>query len=291
MSSDGTTRLIFTLQADQQTLVASFGQYLPIQINSTLQSVLNDISDAQASVQSALNAATSAISASGQAQNSANNAAASAAQAQTSASSINGAVSQSQSSATAAAYSATQAQTSASAASTSAIQAQTSATSATTSATQAQTSATSATASATSATASATSASTSAAAAQAAATTAQHGVTANSYNLTLNMPATANAVVSGNLATGISNGMLVMQLTATNSYAGTVQNYGLALYDGSASGTLLYQCNGITDVTFSDTGLFFIPTLSSGNIFAQVTNIDADPMTLALTIKALGIAQ
>ena len=92
MSSDGTTRLIFTMQSDQSTLVANFGPFLPLPISGTLQNVLNLVNNAESSVTNAINSAsaanisaTNAAASATAANTSANNAAASATAASTSA--------------------------------------------------------------------------------------------------------------------------------------------------------------------------------------------------------------
>ncbi|MGY6156647.1 beta strand repeat-containing protein [Paraburkholderia graminis] len=163
------TRLIFTLQGDEQTLVANFGAYLPIQINGTLQNVLGQIAAVTAAEQAANDAAAAATIASGSAQSAASNAAASATQAQNSATSVSTQVSNASNSATAAASSATQAAASAASAATSVTNSSNSASAAANSATTASTGATNSANSAASATASATAAANSASAAAASA--------------------------------------------------------------------------------------------------------------------------
>ncbi|MEX3840296.1 hypothetical protein [Paraburkholderia sp. BR10882] len=59
MSSNGNTQLIFTLQGDQNQLVANFGPFLPLQLSGTLQDMLNVIADTEATVQTAVTAAQS----------------------------------------------------------------------------------------------------------------------------------------------------------------------------------------------------------------------------------------
>ncbi|WP_175658229.1 SPRY domain-containing protein [Burkholderia vietnamiensis] len=83
MSGNGPTQLILTLEGDQNQLVANFGPYLPIQVNGTLQSMINTIAGAEASVQAATQAAANASTASTQAATSASNAASSASLSQT----------------------------------------------------------------------------------------------------------------------------------------------------------------------------------------------------------------
>ena len=83
MSSDGTTRLIFTLEGDQQSLVANFGAFLPVAINGTLVAILDEIAEAQTLVTEATLDANTAIAASAAAALSATNAAASEVQSQT----------------------------------------------------------------------------------------------------------------------------------------------------------------------------------------------------------------
>ncbi|MEX3923090.1 hypothetical protein AB4Y36_03575 [Paraburkholderia sp. BR10936] len=59
MSSNGNTQLIFTLQGDQNQLVANFGPFLPLQLSGTLQDMLNVIADTEEAVQTAVTAALS----------------------------------------------------------------------------------------------------------------------------------------------------------------------------------------------------------------------------------------
>lgn len=202
----------------------------------------------------------------------------------------------SQASATSASASASTAQTQASNAAASATAAANSASTANTIATAVAGSVTltaaSAAAAATSATnagISATNAQTSATSAAAASAIAQNGVSAATLELQLTMPPEAGTVITGNLATGLTTGQLALQLKAVNTVASPVQNYVLAIYDGSAAGALLYQVSGITDTTFSDTGMFYIPPLVSGTLFVQLTNIDADAMILQITLTVLKI--
>jgi hypothetical protein len=81
----------------------------------------------------------------------------------------------------------------------------------------------------------------------------------------------------------------VLQVSANNSDPASQQNYEIQFFDGNASGALIYTASGITDVNYVDNGCFFIPPLTSGNLYVLVTNIDADSMTLALKVKTLGI--
>lgn len=86
MSTNGNTQLIFTLQGDQNQLVANFGPFLPLQVNGTLQDMITTVANAEASVLGAEQAATTATTASTQAAASATSASASATAAQASAS-------------------------------------------------------------------------------------------------------------------------------------------------------------------------------------------------------------
>ncbi|CAD6516623.1 hypothetical protein LMG28727_01356 [Paraburkholderia kirstenboschensis] len=47
--------------------------------------------------------------------------------------------------------------------------------------------------------------------------------------------------------------------------------------------------SGSISSNFVDNRCFFIPPVTSGNLFVLVMNVDADAMTLALTIKTIGI--
>jgi hypothetical protein len=145
-----------------------------------------------------------------------------------------------------------------------------------------------ATLAATQAASSAAAASGSAAAAAASATIALRGVSANTLTAALNLAAAIGATASTSFNLGTALGALALQLKADNQLVGN-QNYEIKLFDGSAAGTLLYQASGITDQHFADNACFFIPPLTSGNLFVLVTNIDANAMTLNLTIKLLGI--
>jgi len=104
---------------------------------------------------------------------------------------------------------------------------------------------------------------------------------------TLTIAATAGITASGNIATGLTSKFMVLMVQAVNSL--TSQNYSLSIYDGSTSGTLLYQASGITQRTYIDTGSFFVPALSTGNLFVQITNIDADAMSLAVSVLIIKI--
>lgn len=54
MASNGNTQLIFTLQGDQNELVANFGPYLPMQLEGTLQDMLNILGNTEETVQTAV---------------------------------------------------------------------------------------------------------------------------------------------------------------------------------------------------------------------------------------------
>lgn len=113
---------------------------------------------------------------------------------------------------------------------------------------------------------------------------ASNTLTAQGLALAAAIGATANATFN----VGTTFGSLALQVTAANQTAG-VQNYEIEFYDGSAAGALLYRASGITDQNFTDNACFFIPPLASGNIYVLVTNIDANAMTLNLSIKLLAI--
>lgn len=127
-----------------------------------------------------------------------------------------------------------------------------------------------------------TAAQTAAAAAQTAAASVK-ATTTLSTNLTV--AATAGAIASAALGTGLTVGLICLQLKS-NVTAGTAQNYILELFDGdpTAGGVNVYQATGITMTNFSDTALFFIPKLNSGSLFARITNIDPDAMTVAVSL-------
>jgi hypothetical protein len=132
-------------------------------------------------------------------------------------------------------------------------------------------------------------ASDSAAAAQLAASTATEGVASRTLAPpSIAVAAAVGATANATLAVGTAFGSFVLQVKATNQTVGN-QNYELEFYDGSAAGALLYRSSGITDPAFIDNASFFIPPLASGNLFVLVTNIDANPMTLDVEIKLLGI--
>jgi hypothetical protein len=233
MSSNGTTRLVFTLEGDQQTLIANFGAYLPIQINGTLQSIVSDIASIQATLTAATNAETAANTASASSQSAATNSAASAAQAQTSATSASTQASNATNSATAAASSASQAAASASAASTSASTISADVTAAATSATNAATSATNASNSAAAAATSVSSASTSATNAANSATAASTSATnaGNSASIAYNY----NNLWCGSGTTDPTKNLNGGSLVAGNLYFNTSENK-LRVYSGSAWG-------------------------------------------------------
>lgn len=231
MSDNGIPQLIFTIEGSQQTLVASFGPYLPMQLSGTLQDMLNIIADTEATVQTAVQSANTATTEAGAATTSANNAASSAAQAQASATTAGTQASNASSSASAAANSATQAAGSASASATSATNsansaaasassasaASTSATNASNSSGAASTSATNAANSATAASASASSASTSESNANTSATNAANSASAASTSASNAAGSATSASNSASTATTQASNASTSATNAANS--------------------------------------------------------------------------
>lgn len=113
-------------------------------------------------------------------------------------------------------------------------------------------------------------------------------VTLTSSTVVLTVGATIGAAASAVLTTTTHN-LLCLQVSGTT--AGETQNYVLGLYDGdpTESGILVYQATGITATTYSDNAPFFVP-VTSGNIWGQITNIDADATVLTLTISYLALS-
>ena len=72
--------------------------------------------------------------------------------------------------------------------------------------------------------------------------------------------------------------------------SGPTQNYTLGLYDGdpTVSGTLVYQATGITGTSYIDNAPFFA-TVTSGALWAEITNIDADATVATVTVTYLGL--
>jgi hypothetical protein len=107
--------------------------------------------------------------------------------------------------------------------------------------------------------------------------------------VSLTLAATVGATSSALLLT-IAKPLLVCQVVADAGVS--LQNFTLTLYDGDpGTGTkpILYQATGITASPFSDNAAFFVPQPSS-NIYAQLTNIDADGITAAVTIRAIALS-
>lgn len=103
--------------------------------------------------------------------------------------------------------------------------------------------------------------------------------------ITLTLAAIVGATASAILASSTYN-LLAMQLTAVTT--GPVQNYVLTLFDGdpTSGGIMVYQATGITAESYIDNAPFFIP-LTSGHLWGQITNIDADVTVLTLTLMSL----
>lgn len=132
-------------------------------------------------------------------------------------------------------------------------------------------------------------ASDSAAAAQLAASTATAGVASRTFAPpSIAVAAAVGATGNATLALGTALGSFVLRVKVTNQTVGN-QNYEIEFYDGSAAGALLYRASGITDQVFVDNASFFVPPLTSGNLFVLVTNLDANAMSLNLEVKLLGI--
>jgi hypothetical protein len=105
----------------------------------------------------------------------------------------------------------------------------------------------------------------------------------------LSLPATIGATSSG-LLLSTAKPLLVCQVKADAGIS--PQNFTLTLYDGDPTITtqpILYQATGITASPFADNAAFFIPAPTS-NIYAQITNIDADAVSVALTLRAIALS-
>jgi len=220
-NNNDNTQLIFTLEGDQNQLVANFGPFLPMQLPNTLQDMVNTIADAQTSVQGASDAANTATAQANLAQASANNSAASAAQAQTYATTATTQASNASTSATNALGSANAAKTSENNAKTSESNASASAGAASQSQTAAATSATNAATSATAAASSATAASasqTAAAGSQTAAKTSETNAKTSETNAGNSATAAAtSASTATTQATNAGNSATAAATSATNA--------------------------------------------------------------------------
>jgi hypothetical protein len=108
-------------------------------------------------------------------------------------------------------------------------------------------------------------------------------------SVTLSLSATVGATSSGLLMT-TAKPLLACQVTADAGVS--AQNFTLTLYDGDPTGgsrPILYQATGITASPFADNAAFFIPAPAS-NVYAQITNIDADAITATITVRAIALA-
>ena len=113
-------------------------------------------------------------------------------------------------------------------------------------------------------------------------------VSVTSNQIVLTVGGTIGAAASAILTTTTHN-LLCLQVNATTG--GSPQNYVLGLYDGdpTESGLLVYQATGITGTSYTDNAPFFI-TVTSGHIWGQITNIDADATVLTLTIQYVALS-
>lgn len=303
------TELVFTLQGDQNQLVANFGPFLPMQLSGTLQDMINIIADTEATVETAVEVSNNAIAASGQAVAAAANAAGSAAQAQTYANTATTQASNAANSATASANSASSAATQAGNAATSATAAAVSAGAASTSATNAEGSATassnSAAQSAASATASAnsaTSATTQATnAANSAADAATSAGTAQTYRDAANSAKTG-AETARDAAAGSASGALGSKNAAATSASNAATSETNAANSAASAQTQANRINTPTLTPFTDygktikvnamgTGYEFGPkmpsTFLSDAAKALVVNAQGDGFTPSITLPAL----
>jgi hypothetical protein len=115
------------------------------------------------------------------------------------------------------------------------------------------------------------------------------GQVLSSSALVLTLPGTVSAAAAA-LLLSTGHSLLVVQVAATT--AETPQNYILTLYDGNPTlgGSLLYQATGITAQTYTDNAPFFMSAPTSGAIWGQITNIDADATTLTLVLKFMALS-
>jgi hypothetical protein len=105
---------------------------------------------------------------------------------------------------------------------------------------------------------------------------------------TLTVAATVAAQAYSSLIT-TSTDLFCAQVMVTTT--GPTQNYTLGLYDGnpSTSGILVYQATGITAASYIDNAPFFAD-ITSGALWAEITNIDADATVATVTVTYLGLA-
>lgn len=113
-------------------------------------------------------------------------------------------------------------------------------------------------------------------------------VSLTSNAITLTVGGTIGAAASA-ILTSTTHNLLCVQVSATTG--GSPQNYVLGLYDGdpAMSGILVYQATGITATSYTDNAPFFI-TITSGHLWGQITNIDADATVLTLTVQYLALS-
>ena len=115
------------------------------------------------------------------------------------------------------------------------------------------------------------------------------GQVLSSNSLVLTVPGTVSASAANVLLT-TGHSLLVVQVSA--STASMPQNYILTLYDGNPShgGLLLYQATGITAQSYTDNAPFFLTAPTSGTIYGQIENIDADATTLTVVMKYMALS-
>lgn len=104
----------------------------------------------------------------------------------------------------------------------------------------------------------------------------------------ITLPATAAAQASALLPVKITSGHLVLSIESKNT-AGGLQNYTLEIFDGAATGRLLYQASGITVADYLDSASFYMTPAASGELFVRITNIDADAMSVTVTVTAMEV--